>query len=271
MRSNGRAMMVDAIGIASALMLGACALATFDGDGYVTTCSFAGRADNACGRCIAANCQPLVDACCASESCRDVPDDSIFSIGDRPSALTRLDACAQGGSCKELEADPGVLDLATCIQTSCPSVCDLWQRSTLVPDASSCEVAPATKYNEATCSCTIPAKTEGAPRTPNAVTCDQTTVHGVCCASKDWPAPASTCECRAVTCVVSGDTCRCEKGRSSSSVNACARGTCCISAFSGTCTCDSYCRPEDTIVEQCTAASVHCGDGRRTVESCSAN
>jgi len=255
--------------------LAACALATFNGEEYATTCGFSGRTDHACGQCIAANCQAPVDACCANETCRKMPDDSAFGVsssyGD-PGALKRLDTCAQGGSCQALEADPRAKDIAACIQTSCQGSCDLWRKSTLRPEESSCEVKAGTSYSPPSCECTIPATTEGAPTSPNSVRCSTKTIpSSVCCASDDWPAPASTCRCVTVSCLTAGDQCYCKVASSTSEgVNACARGTCCISAYDGSCTRGSSCGSDDTIVDQCNAESVVCGRGRRTVASCSA-
>lgn len=277
MRSGRRNDLVIAGALAFFLFpLGACALSTFNAEEYLPTCGFAGRTDKPCGQCIAAKCQGLVDACCANESCREVPSDSVLGVstsyGD-PGALKRLDACAQGESCKDLESDPRVRDLAACIQESCGDSCDLWRKSTLVPEESSCEVSPATEYSPASCDCTIPATTEGAPTEPNSVRCNRKTVPtGICCASKDWPAPASTCRCSVVVCRLYSNACTCEIQTSKTEpVNACARGTCCIRAYDGTCGCGLSCGPDDIIVDQCTTAEVHCGGDRRTVESCSAD
>ncbi|MBX3222620.1 MAG: hypothetical protein KF795_19025 [Labilithrix sp.] len=255
--------------------LAACALSTFNGDDYTSTCTFAGRSDQPCGQCIATNCQAPVDACCANEACRATPDDGVFGVssvyGD-PGALKRLDTCAGGGSCQDLEYDPRAKDIAACIQRSCQGVCDLWQRSTFKPEESSCEVKPGTTYSSPSCECTIPATTEGAPRKPNSVKCTRKTVpFAVCCASKDWPAPASTCRCTSVACTTAGDQCSCRVQTSpTEGVNACGRGTCCISAYDGTCGCGRSCGESDIVVDQCTPTSVVCGTNRRTVESCSA-
>lgn len=267
--------------IASALALllsplVACALATFNDEEYLTACSFEGRTDAPCGQCIAAHCQGPVDACCASESCRETPSGSVLGLpissGD-PGALKLLDTCAQGGSCEDLEADARVRDLAACIQRSCGSSCDLWRRSSLVPEASNCKVSPATQSSAAQCDCTIPATTEGAPTEPNSVTCNRKTVpSGICCASKDWPAPASTCRCSTVICKLYSNACACERETSKTeAVNACSRGQCCISTYDGHCRCGSSCGEGDILVDQCTAGDVHCGSGQRTVERCSAD
>lgn len=255
--------------------LAACALSTFNGNEYAPTCHFAGRTDHACGQCIAESCQPQVNTCCANEACRATPDDSVFGVstsyGD-PGVLARLDTCASGGSCQDLEYDGRATEIAACIQRSCQGVCDLWQRSTFRPEESSCELKPGTSYSAPSCECTIPATTEGAPRRPNSVACSQKTVtSGLCCASKDWPDPASTCRCTTVVCTTAGSQCSCRAETSpAEGVNACARGTCCISAYDGTCGCGRSCSDQDIIVDQCTPASVVCGQNRRTVESCSA-
>lgn len=272
-RPSSAVALVGLVGLVGPLT--ACALATFNGDDYAPTCNFAGRTDQACGQCIAQSCQAQVDACCANETCRATPDDAVFGVstsyGD-PGALARLDTCARGGSCQELEYDPRTREITACIQQSCQGVCDLWQRSTFRPEESSCEVNEGSSYSAPSCDCTIPATTEGAPRRPNSVTCSQKTLTlGLCCASKDWPAPASTCRCTSVVCTTAGNQCSCRAETSrSEGVNACGRGTCCISAYDGTCGCGRGCSGDDIVVDQCTPASVVCGTNRRTVESCSA-
>jgi hypothetical protein len=258
-------------------LVASCALLTFGGDDYSTTCDFAGRASNACGECIAAHCQAKVNACCADSECKKGQESSTaFGITvtpplGEPGALARLDTCAKGGSCEDLEGDPRAQAIATCVEASCQDVCDLWRASTLHADETSCTRDVAS--DPPTCSCTVPADTEDAPTSPNSQSCTGASIGGgVCCADKDWPTPASECACRPARCQKYANGCACgfDFTLSDQPVDDCSRGTCCVRT-DGSCGCfDQPCSDDEVPVDSCTPELVNCGTGRRTVDRCSA-
>ena len=255
-------------------VLASCALVTFGSSDYKTTCSFSGS-DTGCGKCIAQHCQPEVDACCADSSCRAKPDDTIgigTLYGD-PGVLAKLDTCGGGGSCKDLENDPKAPAIRACIEDKCQGVCDLWRSSTLHADETNCTVTnPVSGTPD--CSCAVPGTVQDAPSSPNSTECAAATVsRGLCCADKDWPAPAAKCSCRTVTCHLYSNACTCELdiGLSDQPVDECSRGSCCI-ATDGTCSCweDRGCYDDEQKVDKCTADLVYCSS-QRNVDRCSAN
>jgi hypothetical protein len=258
-------------------LVASCALATFGGDEYSTTCDFEGRASAPCGACIAAHCQAKVDACCADSECKKGPESgSAFGISvtpplGEPGVLARLDACAKGGSCQDLETDSHAQAIATCVEASCQDACDLWRASTLHADGTSCETDADTE--PATCTCTVPADTADAPSSANSASCTTASLGGaVCCADKDWPSPASQCTCRPATCRSYSNGCICGFDYTSSEdhVADCSRGSCCLRT-DGTCACsDDPCSDVETPVDSCTPELVTCGTSQRTVDRCSA-
>lgn len=253
------------------LVLASCALVTFGGSDYGTTCGFSGR-DKGCGKCIAGSCQKQVDACCADATCRKVPDDSTFgvSLTNDPGTLAKLDTCASGGSCRDLEGDRNADAIRQCIEDKCQGECDLWRYSTLHADATSCKVESASSTSPERCSCQVPGTTEDAPTAPNSVACSS----GLCCADKDWPGPASKCNCQPIQCHLYSSSCACEVfSLSEQPVDECSRGTCCLSPSEGSCSCwtDRGCQLDEIPVQKCTADLVWCGSNQRTVDRCSAN
>jgi hypothetical protein len=220
------------------------------------TCTFDGRDEEPCGRCVAEHCQEAVNTCCGDRACER--------------SLDLLDACASGDSCYELERAQEARPLASCIEEACSDACDVRMHSRLLPASTACEV------QSSYCSCTVPGPPGTEVSEPNGVACGAATfARAICCASSDWPQELSECTCFDAVCTTYSNACICELTTSNDpvfQVDLCTRGACCMSS-DGSCGCtpeSSSCFDGDTRVESCSTAQVDCGPDRRGVESCSA-
>jgi len=281
-----RAHTLGAQAVAAALVVTGCILAVPGGEPS-GRCRFTGDDSAACGKCISLRCGTFVNACCAEAECRDT-------------ALAKLDPCASGGACGPLLSASGAATpqaLAQCIRRECGTECAAGDGSTdggvprdggsvsLTPKETFC--SPLLSSSSSYCECVVPGNAEDAPRRGNTSRCDPTTgpntdagvttgpspgVLGVCCASKDWPAPLSECTCYEPFCNKYANACVCELTELASfTVANCARGVCCEGS-DGACRCDptgTTCQTGTTKVDTCEKTQVRCGSGRIPVDRCS--
>lgn len=255
-----------------------CTLTATD---YGTTCHFAGE-NGACGKCIATNCQALVNACCADSTCRqeNEPNGGCAGIGASTTGtklytMGKLDACASGKSCFDLEVDAKGAGIAACTRQHCSDTCDLRREPVVrVAEATDCSYSSS----RTSCDCKVPG-TPDVPAVANDVSCSQgERTDVVCCADLKWPAAGSSCTCTLAVCIAYSNGCTCElessNYNSSNRVEACTLGACCEDD-KGECSCnetacDAQYNERGRAVKACTPAEVRCGDTKRRVTSCSA-
>jgi hypothetical protein len=188
--------------------------------------------------------------------------------------MSKLDACASGKNCFDLEADPLGAAMAGCTREHCSDVCDL-RREPIVRNAQATDCS--FDSSRTGCTCKVPGVPD-VPASPNDVACtqgDRTDV--VCCADLNWPNAGSSCSCNVAVCVAYSNACSCELARSYTSDNqvlGCTLGNCCESN-EGECSCrETACNASyssrGSAVKQCSPAQVRCDAEKRRVTSCSA-
>lgn len=164
---------------------------------YGKKCRFTGDDQTTCGSCIARNCQPYVDQCCAS----------TYSCA---AELSVLDECASTGACSKLAAKIATTSsasremrgIAQCAQASCSTACGgLGSGTTTIPKTS--RVSCGTSVGSCTCDVVGYPTTgsEASDRCPSTAMSGGTTSKIVCCATSDgWPDdPDGSCTCTTYT------------------------------------------------------------------------
>jgi hypothetical protein len=211
-----------------------------DGD---ASCRFAGS-DTPCGKCIAANCQVTVDACCADAAC-------IATIDE-------LDRCASDTrNCQRLRDATTPIrraELGFCVDRLCGDAC----ASVSTTSRTHCRRPP---FGERICECDVDGP-------PNDFECSRATfANTICCASAGWPASGHQCICRPLTCFGTAEGCSCYPASSDPARETCEGPPCCQD--DERCTCGTACIAGQTPIPSCDIRHVGCEQGQKRVESCS--
>jgi hypothetical protein len=257
-----------AVAIGVGLVASGCILfMNDDADSYTATCHFSGESANACGMCVAQNCQGAVNRCCTDSSCRN--------------NLSYLDSCVANPGpastgCDFLEVYAS--SLWSCIGSACSSACGVNGVSGF--DGGGTEGGPVgvTYCSTASdfCSCLIPGPNLPGI-SPNGTACSTTMGtpapgDTVCCAEQGWPHSGKSCSCQPVSCMSSpsgGFSCTPSASYNYMPTATATTGVCCT--FGTECNCDqtTACSTGETQVTQCDAKALNCGTNSVQVTSCS--
>lgn len=220
------------------------------------TCRFAGDATTACGKCIAAACQPKVNACCDDTTC----------VGYE---LPSVEKCSSSGDCADVARASASADpygaLVGCVKTSCADACG---GTAALGDggAGSRAIDCEPDSTSESCTCTGTSGDAGG----NATSCGPSTIEApatACCAGPGWPASGG-CTCYPFRCLVTQGTDQCQCGSYYASsdgekATSCPSTECCATPSKGECRCGgSPCGPDEIAQDGCDAegaAKTWCG------------
>lgn len=253
-----------AVGLLALVLFSACALFSTGASGLETNaCNFQG-AQTACGLCVAASCQALVNACCNDGACSG--------------SLGYLDGCASGdsSSCTLLRngsylgAGTSFTALGACVAASCAACGGGDVIVTPGFDASMPTPKPGITCSSVNGSCFCDFQTDPSPSTTACI--PSMFMNGICCADQNYP-KAGSCTCSPFTCTVDSSGCECSSlydPASSQPVSVCAGMGCCAS--NGLCSCgpSNTCDPSfQTQVHECLPDNTGCAGNQVRVTACS--